>query len=173
MISKAKAKSWQNTCSSLSPKTRPSEVFSLLRSISGSPSPTSSDLPNFPSCHTPVDCANHRSSHLQSHFSTQTPKIFRNTEKAQMNLIRIAHCNTLHSTFCSPFSSHELSTAISQLSTPTSSGPDQITYPPNPPPTIRVTFSSIHLQPFLVNSHLPIYLEAINNHPHPQIRITL
>ena len=46
-----------------------------------------------------------------------------------MNHIRTAHCNTLHSTFCSPFSSLELSTAISQLSTSTSSGPDQITYP--------------------------------------------
>ena len=46
-----------------------------------------------------------------------------------MNDIRTAHCNTLHSTFCSPFSSIELSTAISQLSTSTSSGPDQITYP--------------------------------------------
>ena len=129
VISKAKAKSWQNTCSSLSPKTRPSEVFSLLRSISGSPSPTTSDFPNFPNCHTPVDCANHLSSHLQSHFSTQTSKPFRSTEKAQMKYIRTAHCNTLHSTFCSPFSSLKLSTAISQLSTSTSSGPDQITYP--------------------------------------------
>ena len=129
MISKAKAKSWQKTCSSLSPKTRPSEAFSLLRSISGSPSPTSCDLPNFPSCHTLVDCANHISSHLQSHFSTQTPKPFRSTEKAQMNHIRTAHCNTLNSTFCSPFSSLELFTIISQLSTSTSSGPDQITYP--------------------------------------------
>ena len=46
-----------------------------------------------------------------------------------MNHIRTAHCNTLHSTFYSPFSSLELSTAISQLSTSTSSGPDQITYP--------------------------------------------
>ena len=129
MINKAKAKSWQNTCSSLSPKTRPSKVFSLLRSISGSPSPTTSDLPNFSNCHTPIDCANHLSSHLQSHFSNQTPKPFRSTEKAQMKQIRTAHCNTLHSTFCSPFSSIELSTAISQLSTSTSSGPDQITYP--------------------------------------------
>ena len=41
VIAKAKAKSWQKTCSSLSPKTRPSKVFSLLNSISGSPSPTS------------------------------------------------------------------------------------------------------------------------------------
>ena len=46
-----------------------------------------------------------------------------------MNHIRTAHCNTLHSTFCSPFSSLELSTAISQPSTSTSSGPDKITYP--------------------------------------------
>ena len=76
VISKAKAKSWQKTCSSLFPKTRPSEVFSLLRSISGSPSPTPSDLSNFPNCHTPVDCANHISSHLQSHFFTQTPNVF-------------------------------------------------------------------------------------------------
>ena len=46
-----------------------------------------------------------------------------------MNHIRTAHCNTLHSTFCSPFSSLELSTAISQLLNSTSSGRDQITYP--------------------------------------------
>ena len=81
-------------------------------------------------------------SHLQSHFSTQTPKPFRSTEKAQMNIIRTAHCNTLHSTFCSLFSSLELSTAIFQLSTSTPSGPDQITYPPS---TISATFSSIYL----------------------------
>ena len=37
VISKAKAKSWQKTCSSLSPKTCPSKVFSLLRSISRYP----------------------------------------------------------------------------------------------------------------------------------------
>ena len=129
MISRTKAKSWQKTCYSLSPKTRPSEVFSLLCSISGFPSPTTSDLLNFPNCHTPVDCANHLSSHLQSHFSTQTPKPFRSTKKAQMNLIKTAHCNTLHSTFCLPFFSLELFIAISQLSTSTSSGPDQITYP--------------------------------------------
>ena len=121
MITKAKAK---KTCSSLSPKTHPSEVFSLLCSISGYPSPTTSDLPNFPNCHTPVNCVNHLFSHLQSHFFTQTPKPFRSTEKAQINHIRTAHCNTLHSTFCSPFSSFELSTTISQLSTSTSSHPD-------------------------------------------------
>ena len=100
VISKAKAESWQKTCSSLSPKTCPSKVSSLLRSNSGSPSSAPSDLPNFSSCHTLVDCANQLSSDLQSHFSTQTPKTFRSTEKTHMNTIRTVHCNALHSTFC-------------------------------------------------------------------------
>ena len=116
-------------CSSLSLKVCPSKVFSLLGSISGSPFSTSSDIPNFPSCYTSVDCANQLSSHLQSHFSTQTPKPFQSTEKAQMNEIRTAYCNSPHSVFCSPFSSLELSATISQLSNSTSSGPDQITNP--------------------------------------------
>ena len=76
-ISKAKTESWQKTCSSLSPKTHPDEVFSLLRSISGlSFSSSTSDLPNFPSCHTHVDCANRLLAHLKSHFFTQTLKFF-------------------------------------------------------------------------------------------------
>ena len=107
VISKAKAKSWQKTCSSLFPKTHPSEAFSLLRSNSGSPSPTSSDLPNFPSCHTPVDCANHLSLHIYSPISLLKPQ---NSFEAPRNLNRNTHCNTMLSTFCSPFS-HELSTA--------------------------------------------------------------
>ena len=85
----AKAESWQKTFSNLSSKTLPSEVFSLWF-----PFPTSSDLPNFPSVHTPVDCANQLSSHLQSHFSTQTPKPFQSTEKI--------HTTTL----CTPLSAH-------------------------------------------------------------------
>ena len=95
----------------------------------------------------PVDCANHLSSHLQSHFSTQTPKPFRSTEKAQMNLIRTTHCNTLNSTFCSPFSSLKLSTVISQLSTSTSSGPNQITYPL----LTHLPQSALHLFPYIFN----------------------
>ena len=101
VISKAKAESWQNTCSSLSPKTCPSEVFSLLRSISGSLSSTSSDLLNFPNCHTAIDCANQLYSHLQSHFSTQTPKPFRSTEKIYINTMRTVHCNA-----CTPLSAY-------------------------------------------------------------------
>ena len=163
MISKAKAKSWQKTCSSLSPKTRPSEVFTTSVHLW-------LPLPNFSSCDTPVDCVNQHSSHLQSHFSTQTPKPFRSTEKAQMNTIRIAHCNTLHSTFCSPFSSFELSTAISQLSTSTSSGPDQITYPL----LTHLPQSALHFLLYIFNLSWSTHtFPSIDNHPHSQTRKTL
>ena len=42
VIAKAKAEAWQTTCSSLSPKSNPKSVHSLLRSIAGSPSSSSS-----------------------------------------------------------------------------------------------------------------------------------
>ena len=45
-----------------------------------------------------------------------------------MNKIRSAYYNTLHSTFCLPFSSLELYLAISQLSNSSSFGLDQITF---------------------------------------------
>ena len=102
----------------------PSEVFSLLHSISSSSSSPSSKLPNFPNCHNPIDCANQLFVYLQSHFPTQTLKSFRSSENTHMNKIRSAHCNTLHSTFCSTFSSLKLSSSISQLSNSTSSSPD-------------------------------------------------
>ena len=49
-----------------------------------------------------------------------------------MNKLRKASCedaSSLHNSFCSPFSFTELSTAISNLSSSTASGPDQIAYP--------------------------------------------
>ena len=61
----------RSSCSKLAPaslsfKTCPSKVFSLLHSISDfSSSSPSSDLPNFPNYHTPVDYANQLSAHLQ------------------------------------------------------------------------------------------------------------
>ena len=52
VIAKAKAEAWQTTCTSLSPKSNPKSVHSLLRSIAGSPS-SSSSSPNFPNCSSP------------------------------------------------------------------------------------------------------------------------
>ena len=49
-----------------------------------------------------------------------------------MNELRNASCedaSSLHKSFCSPFSLTELSTAISNFSSSTASGPDQIAYP--------------------------------------------
>ena len=47
VIAKAKTEAWQTTCSSFSPKSNPKTVYSLLHSIAGSPS-SSSSSPNFP-----------------------------------------------------------------------------------------------------------------------------
>ena len=44
VIAKTKAEAWQMTCSSLSPKSNPKSVHSLLRSIAGSPSSSSYSL---------------------------------------------------------------------------------------------------------------------------------
>ena len=128
VIRKAKAESWQKICSSLSPKTRPSAVFSLLRSIAGSSNPRSS-LPDFPGASSPDDCANLLAQHLKSHFSSPTPPCARSQERAQLNSVRASKCNLLHNSLCSPFSSQELDTALSQLSSSTAAGPDKITYP--------------------------------------------
>ena len=49
VIAKAKTEAWQKICSSLSPKSNPKSVHSLLRSITGSSS-SSSFSPNFPNC---------------------------------------------------------------------------------------------------------------------------
>ena len=66
-----------------------------------------------------------------------------------MNKIRYAQCNILHS-----FSSLELSSAISQLSNSTSSGPDQITYP------LLTNLSQSAL-------HFPLYILSWSTHTFP------
>ena len=48
VIAKAKAEAWQTTCSSLSPRSNPKSVHSLLCSIAGSPSSSSSLFLTFP-----------------------------------------------------------------------------------------------------------------------------
>ena len=52
VIAKAEAEAWQTACFSLSPKPNTKSVYSLLRSISGSPSLFSSS-PNFSNCFLP------------------------------------------------------------------------------------------------------------------------
>ena len=56
VIAKAKSEAWQTTCSSLSPRSNPKSVHSLLRSIAGSLS-WSSSSPNFSNCFSPRESA--------------------------------------------------------------------------------------------------------------------
>ena len=67
IIAKAKAEAWQTTCTSLSPKSNPKSARSLLRSIAGSPS-SSSSSPNFPNCSSPRKSASVYAAYLRSHF---------------------------------------------------------------------------------------------------------
>ena len=73
VITKAKTESWQTTCSSLSPRSNPKSVHSLLRSIAGSPS-SSSSSPNFPNCPSPRESASVYAAYLRSHFSVSQLK---------------------------------------------------------------------------------------------------
>ena len=76
VIAKAKAEAWQTTCSSLSPRSNPKSVHSLLRSIAGSPS-SSSSSPNFPNYFSPTESALVYAAYLRSHFSVSQPKTLR------------------------------------------------------------------------------------------------
>ena len=59
---KAEAEAWQATCSSLSLKSNPKSVYSLLRFADGS-------SPNFPNCSSPRESALVFADYLTSHFS--------------------------------------------------------------------------------------------------------
>ena len=73
VIAKAKAEAGQTTCSSLSPKSNPKSVLSLLRSVAGFPS-SSSSSPNFPNCSFPRESTSVYATYLRSHFFVSQPK---------------------------------------------------------------------------------------------------
>ena len=130
VISRAKSATWQATCSNLLPHSHPRAVFRLLNAISGKKN-TSQDS-SFPDCTCPLDTANHFAFYLRSRLSQATPRSSRRAERQFMNEHRKASCedaSSLHNSFCSLFSLTELSIAISNFSSSTASGPDQIAYP--------------------------------------------
>ena len=73
VIAKAKAEAWQTTCSFLSPRSNPKSVHSLLRSIAGSPS-SSSSSPNFPNCSSPRESASVYAAYLEGRLYVQMLK---------------------------------------------------------------------------------------------------
>ena len=73
VIAKAKAEAWQVTCFSLSPKSNPKSVYSLLCSVAGFSSSASS-CPNFLNCSCPRESASVFADYLRSHFCVSQPK---------------------------------------------------------------------------------------------------
>ena len=129
VIAKAKAEAWQTTCSSLSLRSNPKSVHSLLRSIAGSPSSYSSS-PNFPNCSSPREPASVYAAYLRSHFSISQPKALRGRARGYFSELRRATCPVeSHSSFFSPFSRAEFHAAASKLSSSTATGPDKVAYP--------------------------------------------
>ena len=84
----AKAETWQTTCTSLSPKSNPKSVRSLLRSIAGSPSSSSSS----PNCSSPRESASVYAAYLRSHFSVSQPKALRSRAKSYLTELRHVLC---------------------------------------------------------------------------------
>ena len=124
---KTKAEAWQTTCSSLSPKSNPKKVYSLLRSIAGSPS-SSSSSPNFANCSSPRESASVYVAYLSSLFSISQPKTLLSRARGYFTELRRATC-PVRSSFCSPFTLAEFLVAASNLSPSTAIGQDKVAYP--------------------------------------------
>ena len=127
VIAKAKAEAWQTTCSSFSPRSNPKSVHSLLRSIAGSPS-SSSSSPNFSNCSS-RKLASVYTAYLRSHFSVSQAKTLRIRARDYFfELCRASFQEESHSSFCSSFSSTELLAAAPNLFPSTATGPDKVAY---------------------------------------------
>ena len=123
---KAKAEACQTTCSSLSPRYNPKSVHSLLRSIAGSPSSSSSS----PNCSFPRESVLVYAAYLRSHFSVSQPKALRSKARGYLSELRRATCpEKSHLSFCSPFTPAEFLAAASNFSSSTATGPDKVANP--------------------------------------------
>ena len=125
-IARAKAEAWQTTCSSLSPKSNPKTVYSLLCSTTGSPSSSSSSS-NFPNCSSARESVLVYAAYLRSHCSVSQPKTLRSRARGYFPELRCATCP--EESHLPPFSPIELFAAASNLSLSTATGPDKVAYP--------------------------------------------
>ena len=164
VIAKAKAEAWQTTCSSLSPRSNPKSVHSLLRSIAGS----SSSSPNFPNCSSPRESASVYAAYLRSHFCVSQPKALRSRARGYLTELRRATCSVeSHSSFCSPFFPAEFLAAASNLTSSTATGPDKVAYPMlKHLPRSGMDFL-LHIFNLSWSSH-SFHLEDIFHYSHPQ-----
>ena len=118
----------QTTCSFLSPKSNPKSVHSLLRSIAGSPSSSSSSS-NFPNCSSPRESDSVYAAYLRFHVSVSQPKALRSEARGYPSKLYRATCLVeSHSSCCSLFSPAALLAAASNLSSSTATGTDKVAY---------------------------------------------
>ena len=129
VIAMVKTEAWQATCSSLSPKSNPKSAYSLLRSVAGSSSKSSS-FSNFPNCSSLKESASVFADYLTSYFSISQPKALSSKARGyHFELRRSTHPEDSHLSFCSPFSPTEFLAAASNLSLSTATGPEKVAYP--------------------------------------------
>ena len=169
VIAKAKAETWQTTCSSLSPKSNAKSVCSLLRSIAGFSS-SSSSSPNFPNCSSPKESTLVYVAYLRFHFSVSQPKALRNRARGYLSELRRATCSEeSHLSFCSPFSPTELLAAASNLFLLHCHWPRQsCLFYAKASSSLWHGISSSHLQSLLDFAFLSFHLEDIFYYSHPQ-----
>ena len=167
VIAKAKAEAWQTTCTSLSPKSNPKSVHSLLRSIAGSPS-SSSSSPNFPNCSSPRESASVYAAYLRSHFSVSQPKALRSRARGYLTELRRATCSVeFHSSFCSPFLSRGISCGCLQpLLIHCHWSRQSCLSHAKASSSLWHGFTSSHLQSFLVFTFLSFHLKDIFYYSH-------
>ena len=126
---KAEAEAWQTTWSSLSPKSNPKTVYSLLRSIAG-PAFSSSSSPNFPNSSSPRESASIYAAYLRSHFFVSQPKTMCSRAKGYLSeLCRATFPEEYHLSFWSLFFPTEFLAAASNLSSSTVNCPEKVAYP--------------------------------------------
>ena len=92
VIAKANAEAWQTTFSSFLLKSNPKFVYSLLCSVVGSSS-SSSSSPNFPNCSSPRESASVDADYLRSYFSVSQPKTLRSRARGYLSELRRATCS--------------------------------------------------------------------------------
>ena len=147
-------------CSSLSPKSNPKSVYSLLRSVAGS-SFSSSSPPNVPNCSSPRESATVYAAYLRSHFSVSQTKTLHSRARDHISELRRATTCPAPLLYCwsscgclPPLLIHCHKPRQSCLCHASSS--------------LWHGFSSSHFQSFLNFAFLSFHLEDIFYYYHPQ-----
>ena len=165
VIAKAKTEAWQTTCSSLSPRSNPKSVHSLLRSIAGS----SSSSPNFPNCSSPRKLASVYAVYLRSHFPISQPKALRSRARGYLTELRRATCSEESLFLLLSFLSRRISCGCLQSYPIHCQWPRQsCLFHAKAPSSLWHGFSSLNLQSFLVFTFLSFHLEDIFHYSHTQ-----